>query len=187
MLDELGSGGMGTVLAAYDEQLHRRVAIKLLHREVDVHHSQRLLREAQALAKVSYPNVVGVYEVGQIEGRTFIAMELVRGQSLLRWQYERVRSWRECVVVYGQAGLGLAAVHSAGLVHRDFKPSNCVIDEDGRVRVLDLGLARGLDGTEGLGPSASYRHLAVDRSRETTTSPRWSSIPRRRAHASERV
>jgi serine/threonine protein kinase len=146
LLDTLGEGGMGTVLEAYDETLDRKVAVKLLHPAIAESNAKRLVREAQALAKLSHPNVVGVYEVGNVEGRTFIAMELVRGETLKQWQGQDPRpGWRECVEVYVQAGQGLAAAHAVGLVHRDFKPGNCVIDNHGRVRVLDFGLVRELD------------------------------------------
>jgi tetratricopeptide (TPR) repeat protein len=142
----LGRGGMGIVLEAYDEELDRELALKLLHGGTSPHHTERLIREAKALAQLSHPNVVQVYDVGEVAGRMFIAMELVRGPTLAQWQQER-RSWRECVAVYLQAGRGLAAAHAAQLVHRDFKPGNCILDERGRVRVLDFGLVR--DATDG--------------------------------------
>ncbi len=134
----LGSGGMGTVLEAHDETLDRKVALKLLHGGAD---DQRLLREAQALARLSHSNVVQVHEIGDIEGRMFIAMELVPGQTLRSWQ-QGPRTWRECLDVYMQAGRGLAAAHAQGLVHRDFKPANCILDQTGCAKVLDFGLAR---------------------------------------------
>ncbi|MEM9454088.1 MAG: serine/threonine-protein kinase [Myxococcota bacterium] len=136
----LGHGGMGVVLEAYDQTLDRPVAIKLLQRELGEHHAQRLIREAQALARLSHPNVVAVYEVGLYQGRTFIAMERLSGQTLWDWQ-QTPRSWTEIVDVYIQAGRGLAAAHAEGLVHRDFKPNNCIVDGKGRVWVLDFGLA----------------------------------------------
>ena len=142
----LGRGGMGTVLEAVDDALERRVALKLLHHDVPARDQGRLLREARALARLSHPNVVQVHEVGELP-RPFIAMELVRGRTLAEWQRERP-PWRACVRAYLQAGRGLAAVHAQRLVHRDFKPSNCIIDDEGRVRVMDFGLARSLGPRE---------------------------------------
>ncbi|MGH1347722.1 MAG: serine/threonine-protein kinase [Nannocystales bacterium] len=139
----LGQGGMGTVMQAYDPQLDRKVALKLLHGAAEPRHQQRLLREAQALARLSHRNVVSVFEVGEAGGHLFIAMELVVGTTLTVWQ-QQAHPWRECLEVYLQAGRGLAAAHAVGIVHRDFKPSNCMLDEAGVLRVLDFGLARGL-------------------------------------------
>ncbi|MCX4239335.1 protein kinase domain-containing protein [Paraliomyxa miuraensis] len=138
---KLGQGGMSSVWEALDDQLDRRVAIKLLRRDLSHGHGQRLRREAQALAKLSHPNVVQVYEVIEAEGLTAVVMELVEGQTLRRWQEQQPRpGWKACVELYLQAGRGLAAAHAVGLVHRDFKPDNCIVDEEGRVRVLDFGL-----------------------------------------------
>ncbi|MEM9455332.1 MAG: serine/threonine-protein kinase [Myxococcota bacterium] len=150
ILGTLGRGAMGTVLKAFDRKLDRRIAIKVLHRGTDGRHAKRLLREAQAMAKLSHPNVVHVYEVDEVEGQMFVVMELVPGQTLREWmrsppQPQKRRSWKECVEVFLQVGAGLAAAHARGLVHRDFKPSNAIIDEDGRARVLDFGLARQVD------------------------------------------
>jgi eukaryotic-like serine/threonine-protein kinase len=143
VLGRLGRGAMGTVLKAFDPQLDRRVALKILHDELGTLHTARLWREAKALAKLSHPNVVQVYEVGQVEARTFVAMELVEGQTLEQWMQQEPRpGWRTCVHVFIQVGMGLAAAHERGLVHRDFKPSNAMIDDKGRARVLDFGLAR---------------------------------------------
>ncbi|MEX1367344.1 MAG: tetratricopeptide repeat protein [Nannocystaceae bacterium] len=142
VMEPLGRGGMGTVYRAHDGVLGRFIAIKLLNSGTTDTQALRLKREAQALARLSHPNIVRVYEVGQHHERWFIAMELVDGQTLGRWRRGQ-RSWRECVEVYRQAGAGLAAAHAAGFVHRDFKPDNCIIDGQGRVRVLDFGLVRG--------------------------------------------
>jgi tRNA A-37 threonylcarbamoyl transferase component Bud32 len=141
LLGVLGRGGMGVVHDARDEQVGRQVALKLLHAELDGRHAERMIREARALARLSHPNVVSVYEVGKHGDRWFIAMERIDGRTLRDWQRDHP-SWRECTRVYLQAGRGLAAAHAAGMTHRDFKPSNCVLDERGRVRVLDFGLAR---------------------------------------------
>jgi WD40 repeat protein/serine/threonine protein kinase len=141
LLGQVGSGAMSMVYAAYDDELDRRVAVKLL-RTALVPSDVRLRREARALARLSHPNVVAVHEIGHWEGRLFIAMELVDGQTLDTWLDERPRTWQEIVDVLLQAGSGLAAAHEIGLVHRDFKPTNVMVGEDGRVRVLDFGLVR---------------------------------------------
>ncbi len=148
VLNPLGRGGMGEVVAAYDSRLDRRVALKLLRRELDSSQSQRdletrMLREAQAMARLSHPNVVAIYDVGMLEdGAIFIAMEMVEGQTLRHWCEQAPRSWREILSAYQDAARGLAAAHEAGLVHRDFKPENVLVGKDGRVRVTDFGLAR---------------------------------------------
>ncbi len=139
----LGAGGMGVVAEAYDPELDRRVALKLLksdHARLDS--QTRLLREAQAMARLSHPNVVQVYDVGVVGDQVFIAMELVRGQTLGAWLAARPRPWREILRVFSDAGRGLAAAHAAGLVHRDFKPDNVLLAAEGRVCVADFGLAR---------------------------------------------
>ncbi|MEM6997012.1 MAG: serine/threonine-protein kinase, partial [Myxococcota bacterium] len=139
LLERLGEGAMGAVYAAYDETLDRKVAIKLLH-----HHSAeadaRLLKEARSLARVVHPSVVAVHEVGDDPGGLYLAMEFVRGFDLSEWMSE-THTWRECLDVFVQAGRGLAAAHAAGVTHRDFKPANVLLSEDGRVRVVDFGLA----------------------------------------------
>ena len=130
LLDRLGEGGVGTVHIAYDPQLDRRVALKLLRPAQGASSSlrTRMLREAQALARLSHPNVVPVHDAGVIEEQVFIVMEYVRGQTLRRWVEERRPSWRAVLSVYLQAGRGLAAAHSAGLIHRDFKPNPRRVD-----------------------------------------------------------
>ena len=143
VFDELGAGGMGQVFAAYDPELDRKVALKLVQRPsgAAVNDWQaRLVREAQAMAKLSHPNVVTVYEVGAHAGELFVAMELVEGRDLARWLAAEPRPWRAILEVFRAAGEGLAAAHGAGLVHRDFKPSNVLVGDDGRVRVADFGL-----------------------------------------------
>jgi tetratricopeptide (TPR) repeat protein len=144
VLDELGAGGMGVVYAAYDPELDRKVAIKLLH-PGGGHSTEgrtRLVREAQALAKLSHPNVVAVHDVGAMGDRVWMAMEFVTGHTLTDWLGERARPWPEVLRVMVAAGEGLVAAHEAGLLHRDFKPDNVMIDAGGRVRVMDFGLAR---------------------------------------------
>ncbi len=144
VLDRLGTGGMGVVYTAYDPELDRRLAVKLLQVEFGAAHGQKgLLREAQAMARLSHPNVVAVHDVGTFgANRVFVAMELVKGRTLREWMTEAKRSWREVWQVFRHAGEGLAAAHAAGLIHRDFKPDNVLVAEDGRVRVTDFGIAR---------------------------------------------
>ncbi len=148
ILRRLGRGGMGVVYAAYDDKLDRKIALKLVYASPgDGSIGQaRLLREAQALARLSHPNVVQIYEAGEHDQQVFLAMELVAGVTLRSWRRAAPRAWRDVLAVYLQAGRGLAAAHAAGLVHRDFKPDNALLAEDGRVRVLDFGLARALEG-----------------------------------------
>jgi tetratricopeptide (TPR) repeat protein/predicted Ser/Thr protein kinase len=143
LLRELGRGGMGTVYSAYDEELDRKVAIKLLHQTSGASlGAPRLLGEAQALARLSHPNVVQVYDVGVLGEQVFLAMEYVNGETLRAWQRGAPRGWRETLSLYRQVGEGLTAAHAAGLVHGDVKPDNLMIGDDGRVRVMDFGLAR---------------------------------------------
>ncbi|HEY8210939.1 MAG TPA: serine/threonine-protein kinase [Myxococcaceae bacterium] len=147
ILQHLASGGMGAVYAAYDPQLDRRVALKVLAQrgrsEVSRERLQlRLQREAQAMARLTHPNVVAVHDVGTFQGRVFLAMEFVDGVNLKDWLRERKRSWQEVRDLFVQAGRGLAAAHAVGLIHRDFKPDNVLIGKDGRARVADFGLAR---------------------------------------------
>lgn len=147
VLGLVGEGGMGVVYAGYDPELDRKVALKVLRPERAVSAAgasdrARLLREAQATARLSHPNVVGVYDAGTFGDQVFIAMEFVDGRTLRDWLEEEPRSWREIVALFRLAGQGLAAAHAAGLVHRDVKPENVLIGKDGRVRVADFGLAR---------------------------------------------
>ncbi len=148
LLRAIGRGAMGEVWAARDPALDREVAIKLLLPSDELADAaiERLAREARALARLSHPNVVQVFDLGTYGpgqgGRgLFIVMELVRGVSLATW-LERPRAWRAVVDVFVQAGRGLAAAHAAGMVHRDVKPGNVLVGDDGRVRVGDFGLAR---------------------------------------------
>ncbi len=141
----LGSGGMGVVYRAHDPDLDRPVAVKLLHSESsdDDKARARMLREARALAKLSHPNVITVYDVGTDAGQVFVAMELVAGRDLRRWLDDHSdASWRQVLALFIAAGRGLEAAHEVALVHRDFKPENVLVGDDGRVRVLDFGLAR---------------------------------------------
>jgi tetratricopeptide (TPR) repeat protein/predicted Ser/Thr protein kinase len=150
VLQQLGRGGMGVVYAAFDPQLDRKVALKLLHAQAQdglatSGGSTRLLREAQALAKLSHPHVITIHDVGTHAGAVFIAMEFIDGQTLGDWASAAERPWREVIAMFVAAGRGIAAAHRAGIVHRDFKPENVMIGKDGRPRVLDFGLARAAD------------------------------------------
>nr|HEX4318248.1 protein kinase [Kofleriaceae bacterium] len=143
----LGAGGMGEVYVADDPELGREVAIKLVTpalgdsaaREV---FEARFRREARALARISHPNVVAVYDVGRVEDRMFIAMQLVEGETIASWCRSERRSARDVLEHFIAAGRGLAAAHAAGIVHRDVKPANLMLGNDGRVRVVDFGLSR---------------------------------------------
>ena len=136
----LGEGGMGRVYRAHDIRLGRDVAIKL-HIVVAVDGQQWSLREASALARLSHPNAVTVYQVGTWSGHPWVAMEYVRGGTARTWLATQPRTPREIVAMYVAAGRGLAAAHAAGIVHRDFKPDNVLVTDDGQPRVADFGLA----------------------------------------------
>lgn len=143
VLGRIGHGGMGVVYSAFDEELDRKVAIKLLLSDglQSDNAKLRFRREAQAMARLSHPNVVTVHEVGEADGRVFIAMEFVRGESLDRYCGGGSCPWPEVVEIFVQAGRGLSAAHAAGLIHRDLKPHNIIRADDGVVKVLDFGLA----------------------------------------------
>ena len=137
----LGAGGMGIVFAAQDSRLDRRVALKLVRPGgAGAEARARLVREGKALARLSHPNVVTVYEISAVGEQVFIVMELIDGTTLREWVRAERRPWREIVRVFGAAGRGLQAAHSLGLIHRDFKPSNVLIDRGGAVKVSDFGL-----------------------------------------------
>ena len=135
----LGRGGMGTVYLARDSKLDRNVAIKV-HRAGAS--TDRLQREAIAMAQLAHPNVVNVFEVGSVDTWMYVVMEYVRGATLREWIATAPRRWQDVIALLLDAGTGLAAAHTAGLVHRDFKPDNVLVGSDGRPRVSDFGLAR---------------------------------------------
>ena len=145
---QIGAGGMGVVYRAHDPELDRRVAVKILHAGAaeGSRGRQRMIREARAMARVAHPNVIHVYDVGAVDDEVFVAMELVDGVSLARWLGAAARPFAAILERFLAAGEGLAAAHRAGLVHRDFKPENVLCGADGRVRVLDFGLARAAEG-----------------------------------------
>ncbi|MBC7973595.1 MAG: serine/threonine protein kinase, partial [Myxococcales bacterium] len=140
----IGAGGMGVVVAAHDRLLDRKVAIKVLHQKAYPpgldHGPARLLREAQAMAKLAHPNVVTVFEAGMHAGQIFIAMERVEGDTLAQWLRGQPRSAQAIIAIFVQAARGLAAAHAHDLVHRDFKPENVLVGHTGEVRVTDFGL-----------------------------------------------
>ena len=147
VLGLVGRGAMGEVYAAYDPELDRKVAIKLLRGKAgdDAEAAAgrvRMMSEAQAIAKLSHPNVVVVYDVGAYQDKVFVAMEFVDGNTLWYWMHAQPRAWPEVLKIFADAGRGLAAAHDKDLVHRDFKPENVMLSADGQVRVMDFGLAR---------------------------------------------
>ena len=157
IVDILGAGSMAIVYAAHDRTLDRRVALKLLRSE-DPEHQARLAREGRVMARLAHPNVLAVHDVGTIDGRMFLTAELVTGQDVATWLRAEPRSWREIAGVFAQAARGLAVAHAAGVVHRDFKPSNMLLGTDGRVRVADFGLA---SSRERLEPALTRSGLLV--------------------------
>ncbi|HEX3694338.1 MAG TPA: bifunctional serine/threonine-protein kinase/formylglycine-generating enzyme family protein [Polyangia bacterium] len=171
ILERVGSGAMGVVYGAYDPELDRKIALKLLLKPRGGAHkpgaSARLLREAKAMARLAHPNVVAVHDVGLVDEQVFLAMEFLAGGTLRRWLQTEQRSWRQILDVFIAAGRGLAAAHAAGLVHRDFKPENVLLDKDGRPRVVDFGLARESgstteDESASLGGGAAANEITVD-------------------------
>jgi tetratricopeptide (TPR) repeat protein/predicted Ser/Thr protein kinase len=184
VLAKIDEGGMGVVYAAYDPELDRKVALKVLGGRKDSEPMRsagraRLLREAQALAKLSHPGVVAVHDVGTHAGDVFIAMELVDGKTLGKWLQETPRTWSQILPVLIAAGHGLAAAHAVGIVHRDFKPDNVMIDGSGRARVLDFGLARAEDGARlPTGPrSAVPVAMPLSLSQPLTIAGAWLGTP----------
>ncbi|HUS32640.1 MAG TPA: serine/threonine-protein kinase, partial [Kofleriaceae bacterium] len=164
VLSELARGGMSVVYVAYDPELDRRVALKVVRRsKLSEIHRARLHREAQALARLSHPSVVTVFDVGDIEDDTFVAMELLDGVTLREWVKQKPRTWREVVRVIVAAGRGLAAAHEAGIVHRDVKPDNIVIAASGAVKLVDFGIARDLgDRSADSGEMAQVEAAALE-------------------------
>jgi tetratricopeptide (TPR) repeat protein len=146
VLERLGAGAMGVVYAAYDPELDRKIALKLLRSQRSegdqARRQARMVREAKAIAKISHPNVVGIFDVGVHQGQVFMAMEHLAGGTLRDWLAAKTRPWRDVVKVFIEIGRGLAGAHGEGLVHRDFKPDNVLIDKNAVPKVVDFGLVR---------------------------------------------
>jgi serine/threonine protein kinase len=171
----IGRGGMGVVVEAHDPLLDRRVALKLVDRQpVSPRAGARLVLEARAMARLAHPNVVTVYEVGEVEGRVFLVMELVSGRTLAEWLDEDPPR-DQILAVFRAAGAGVAAAHEAGIVHRDFKPSNVMIGDDRRVRVTDFGIARPAPGDRRAGDVR-----ATTRNGKASGTPRYMAPEQRR-------
>jgi serine/threonine-protein kinase len=172
----LGAGGGGIVYQAFDPGLGRKVALKVLRPLGSEGAAEarlaRLLREAQAMARLNHPNVVTVYDVGVFEGAVVIVREYVEGESLTEWLRRAPRGWREIVDVFVAAGRGLAAAHAAGLVHQDFKPDNVLVGADGSVRVTDFGLARVPGDEPGAERAGTPAFMAPERARSGVPEPR---------------
>ncbi|MCH9688231.1 MAG: serine/threonine protein kinase, partial [Deltaproteobacteria bacterium] len=148
LIGELGRGGMGVVHRAYDPKLQREVALKCLRPgQTSAQTHDRLIREAQAMAQLNHRNVVSVYDVELFDEMLTLAMEYVDGTNLAAWLRTRSHPWRRVLEVFDAAGRGLAAAHRAGLLHRDFKPTNVLVANNGDVKVTDFGIARVADNT----------------------------------------
>ncbi len=154
LVERIGRGAMGEVWVAIDPDLDRKIALKLLRadRIARAQDRERIDAEVRLMARVTHPNVVTIHDLGIVDDQLFMAMEFVDGETLERWVARGPHPWQEVLAIMRQAAAGLVAAHGLGLVHRDFKPANVMIGREGRVRVLDFGLARpegsvaGLDG-----------------------------------------
>ncbi len=162
VVSPIARGGMGEVMLAFDVALARYVALKVTLRSVaSPEASGRMLREAQAMARIAHPNVAAVYDVGLHQGQMFVAMEYVNGITLHDWLKTR-HSYREAVALMKQAGRGLAAAHEANVIHRDFKPSNVLVTPTGRACVVDFGISRGLDEAPPKQSAGTARTFGLD-------------------------
>ncbi|WP_437713788.1 serine/threonine-protein kinase [Sorangium sp. So ce448] len=190
VIDRLGEGGMGVVVRARDHVLGRDVAIKVLRPEVLGRSGAatalaRLVREAQAMARIKHPNVVTVHEVDASGGQVRVVMEHVDGRTLRAFCAEKRRPAAEVVAAFLQAGKGLSQVHHAGLVHRDFKPDNVLVGADGRVRVTDFGLAGLAEGDAGGGVAEAGIEAALTRSGSFLGTPVYMAPEQHRREAAD--
>lgn len=180
---QLGEGAMGVVHDAYDPRLARHVALKVLRPRPETNpqgDDRRLIAEARALAQLSHPHVVPIFDAGEVDGQVYIAMERIVGPTLRTWSRTR-RPWRDALRLLLEAGAGLHAAHEAGLIHRDFKPDNVMVDEAGRARVLDFGLVRSEVGGQGIALDSEGRALQLPEGVErdpSTLAGRWVGTPR---------
>jgi serine/threonine-protein kinase len=164
--EQLGQGGMGVVYKAEDLELRRTVALKFIRPGAKARDEAiaRFKREAQAAAALNHPNIVTIYEFGEHEGQLYISMELVGGRSLAQLLRSGPLSWPQVVDIVSQVGDALSKAHERGIVHRDMKPENVVVDEDGRVKILDFGIAKPLSGSPALtGEPEQARGEPIDR------------------------
>ncbi len=164
LVERVGAGGMGEVYAAYDPQLERRVALKRLHADVTgpAGHAlrARMVDEARALARLDHPGIVRVYDAGEVNEEVYLAMEFIDGVTLRTWCQTRDRSVRDLVPVFCAVARALVAAHGVGILHRDLKPDNIMMTREGRVVVLDFGLAK-VRGHVRQATSASRPHDTV--------------------------
>jgi hypothetical protein len=186
IVERLGTGAMGVVYSAYDPELDRKIALKLLRPDAagegDGRRQARLVREAKAIAKLSHPNVVGIFDVGVHDRRVFLAMEHLPGGTLGDWLAAERRGWRAVVTMFIEVGRGLAAAHGEGLVHRDFKPDNVLLDKAGVPKIVDFGLVRVAAGeadvadpalAQTLPPAAAGEGTALTRTGALTGTPAY--------------
>ena len=149
LMGAIGQGAMGTVYRAFDPDLEREVAIKLVRGASTEKARARLLREARALARFGHPNLIQVFDVGIEDGLMYVVMEYRPGHNLKTWLDQERRDWHAVLDVFLQAGRGLQAMHAVGLGHRDFKPQNVLLGDDGTARILDFGLAKAFSEAAG--------------------------------------
>ena len=183
VLEQLGAGAMGVVYAAYDPELDRKIAIKILRPQEGkgdrARRQERLVREAKAMAKLSHPNVGAIYDVGVHGDQVFLAMEFLSGGTLRDWMTAKKRPWREIVKMFIEVGKGLAGAHAEGLIHRDFKPDNVLLDKNGAPKVVDFGLVRLTSAALDRSTTGSMDVAATEEDEAAIALPRRPDRPRR--------